>query len=156
MAWSQGRVEALPFWAETFDCVTVGFALRHANELSVALREIARVLKPGGRFVVVEWTRPERAFARLLLLGYMRRVVPPLVRLISGDRRVAELARYLPRSIATFVSAEALSRRVEAAGLAPVRWQCYMFGLVAICVGIKGGGPDPASDAEGADAKSSG
>ena len=137
VAWIQGRAEALPFRAETFDCVTVGFALRHANQLSAALREIARVLTPGGRFVVLEWTRPEGAFARLLLLAYMRRVVPPLVGLVSRDQRVAALAAYLPQSIAAFVSGEALSRSIQAAGLSPVGRRRYMMGLVSICVGIK-------------------
>jgi demethylmenaquinone methyltransferase/2-methoxy-6-polyprenyl-1,4-benzoquinol methylase len=111
--WVEGRAEALPFPPETFDRVTVGFALRHLD-LAEALREIVRVLKPDGRFVVLEWTRPERALARRCLLGYMRRVVPPLVGLLSRDPAVAELARYLPHSIEAFVSGEALTRRIQA------------------------------------------
>ena len=137
VVWVQGRAEALPFQSETFDRVTLGLALRHVD-VGVALREIARVLKPGGQFVAVEWTRPERALARLLFLGYMRHVVPPLVGLVSRDRRVAELARYLPRSIEHFMSGEALGRRFEASGLAPVGRREYMLGLVSICVGVNG------------------
>ncbi len=137
VTWVQGRAEALPFQRETFDRVTVGFALRHF-ELGETLREIARVLKPGGRFVVLEWTRPEPALARLLLLGYMRRVVPPLVGLISRDPRVADLASYLPQSIDGFMSGAALSRSIQSVGLDPAGRQDYMFGLVSICVGVKG------------------
>ncbi len=144
VAWVEGRAEALPFPPETFDRVTVGFALRHLD-LAETLREIARVLKPGGRFVVVEWTRPEGLFARRLLLGYMRRVVPPLVGVLSRDPRVAELARYLPDSIEAFVSGDVLTRRIGAAGLAPAgRWE-YLRGLVSICVGVKG---DPGGTAQ--------
>lgn len=146
LRWVQGRAEALPFQSETFDRVTVGFALRHF-ELGEALGEIARVLKPGGTFVVLEWTRPGRALARQLFLGYMRRVVPPLVGLISRNSRVAELARYLPQSIDGFMSGEALSRSIEAAGLTPTGRRGYMLGLVTICVGVKGGAAAAGSDA---------
>lgn len=150
VGWVEGRAEALPFPPDTFDRVTVGFALRHLD-LAETLREIVRVLKPGGRFVVVEWTRPERALARRLLLGYMRRVVPPLVGLLSRDPTVAELARYLPHSIDAFVSGEALTRRIQAAGLAPAGPREYLFGLVAICVGVKGdpGGKVPGESGHG-------
>ena len=136
VAWVEARAEALPFPPETFDRVTVGFALRHLD-LAEALREIVRVLKPDGRFVVIEWTRPERALARRCLLGYMRRVVPPLVGLLSRDPTVAELARYLPHSIEAFVSGEALTRRIQGAGLVPVGRREYLFGLVSICSAVK-------------------
>lgn len=137
VAWVQGRAEALPFRDQAFDRVMLGFALRHVDDLKGSLAEIARILRPDGRFVVVEWTRPAGAVARLVLLGYMRRVIPPLVRLVSGDRRVAELAAYLPESIERFVSGPALSRRIEEAGLDPVARREYLLGLVSLCVGVK-------------------
>jgi len=137
VAWVEGRAEALPFPAATFDRATVGFALRHLD-LAEALREIVRVLRPGGRFVVLEWTRPERPLARRVLLGYMRRVVPPLVGLLSRDPTVADLARYLPHSIEAFMSGEMLTRRFQGAGLVPAGRREYLFGLVSIGVAVKG------------------
>ncbi len=139
VVWVQGRGEALPFRTAAFDCVMVGFALRHVEDLGVALREIVRVLRPGGRFVIVEWTRPEAAIPRWLFLGYMRWVVPPLVRLVSGDRRVGALAAYLPRSIAGFMPGAALGRHLEVAGLRVLDIRDYMLGLVSLCVGVKVG-----------------
>ena len=136
VAWVQGRAEALPFRTAAFDCVTLGFALRHVEDLDATLREIGRMLRSGGRFVLVEWTRPRAAIPRWLFLGYMRWVVPSLVRLVSRDRRVGALAAYLPRSIASFMSGEALSRRVDVAGLKVIDTRSYMLGLVFICVGL--------------------
>jgi len=136
VAWVQGRAEALPFRRAAFDCVTLGFALRHVEDLDPTLREIGRMLRSGGRFVLVEWTRPRAAIPRWLFLGYMRWVVPSLVRLVSRNRRVGALAAYLPRSIASFMSGEALSRRVDLAGLEVIDTRSYMLGLVFICVGL--------------------
>lgn len=139
VTWIQGRAEALPFRVAAFDCVTLGFALRHVEDLDAALREIRRMLRPGGRFVLVEWTRPKAAIPRWLFLGYMRWIVPPLVRLASRNRRVGELAAYLPRSIASFMSGEALSCRLEAAGFEVIETRSCMLGLVSICVGLNMG-----------------
>jgi demethylmenaquinone methyltransferase/2-methoxy-6-polyprenyl-1,4-benzoquinol methylase len=152
VSWVEGQAEALPFRPATFDCVTLGFALRHFD-LERALGEIARVLKPGGRFVVVEWTRPEGGLARRVLLGYMRHVVPPLVGLISRDRRVADLARYLSCSIEHFMSGPRLSQRLEAAGLPSNGRREFFLGLVSICVGVKAGvTADPRGAMRGASA----
>lgn len=137
VVWVQGRAEALPFRSATFDRVTVGFALRHVHDLGATLSEIARILKPGGRFVVLEFTRPRNRLARFLLLGYLRRVVPPLVGLVSRNRQVMALARYLPQSIAGFVSGGDLSRSIQAAGLTLAGTRQHMAGLVSLCVGVK-------------------
>ena len=137
VAWVQGRAETLPFRTAAFDCVTLGFALRHFEDLVAALREMVRVLRPGGRVVVVEWTRPDAAIPRALFLGYVRWLVPPLVRLMSGDSRVGERAAYLPRSIARFMPGAALGRHLEAAGLYVLDVRSYMCGLVSLCVTVK-------------------
>lgn len=147
VAWVQGQAEALPFRSAAFDCVVLGFAFRHVEDLSVAIREIVRVLRPGGRFGVVEWTRPDAAVPRWLFLSYMRCVVPPLVRLVSGDRRVGELAAYLPRTIARFMPGPMLGDHLEAAGLRVRDIRSYMGGLVSLCVCVKPGaaGEPPAA-----------
>ena len=141
VGWVRGLAEALPFRSESFDRVTVGFGLRHMSDLSATLREVTRVLRPGGRFVVIECTRPERTFARFLLLGYLRRVVPPVVGVISRDPRVATLARYLPQTIADFVSGEALGRRLGTSGLTVITTEHHLLGLVSLYVGVKAAAP---------------
>ncbi|MGH7320594.1 MAG: class I SAM-dependent methyltransferase [Candidatus Rokuibacteriota bacterium] len=137
VAWVQGRAEALPFRSAAFDGVVLGFALRHVEDLGVAIRDIVRVVRPGGRFAVVEWTRPEAAVPRWLFLSYMRWVVPPLVRLLSGDGRVGALAAYLPRTIARFMPGPMLGDHLEAAGLRVLEIRGYMGGLVSLCVCVK-------------------
>jgi ubiquinone/menaquinone biosynthesis C-methylase UbiE len=135
--WIEGRAETLPVRNAALDCVTLGFALRHLN-LDAVLQEVLRVLRPGGRFVLVEWTRPEAVISRRLFLGYMRWVVAPLVRLVSRDRLVGELAAYLPETIEQFMTGKALVHRFEVAGFRVIKLRSYFFGLVSLCVGLKG------------------
>jgi demethylmenaquinone methyltransferase/2-methoxy-6-polyprenyl-1,4-benzoquinol methylase len=137
VAWVQGRAEALPFATGAFDCVMLGFVLRHLDDLAGAFREMVRVLRPGGRLVILEWTRPDAAIPRALWLGYMRWVVAPLVRLVSRDGRVGELAAHLPRSIAGFVSGAALGRELGHHGVRLLEVRSSLLGLVSLCVGIK-------------------
>ena len=139
VAWIEGRAEALPFRPAAFDVVVLGFALRHVEDLGVTIREIVRVLRPGGRFAVVEWTRPEAAVPRWASLTYMRWVVAPLVHLVSGDRRVGVLAAYLPRTIERFMPGPMLGDHLEAAGLRVLDRRSYMGGLVSLCVCVKVG-----------------
>lgn len=141
MAWVQGRAESLPFKEKQFDCLTVGFALRHVTDLVGTLKEMVRVLKPGGRLGIVEFTRPERAIRRFLLLGYLSVVIPPLVGLLSRSWPTFQLARYLPATIKGFVSTEGLCRSLETTGLDPVAIQRYMGGMVSVCVAVKANEP---------------
>jgi demethylmenaquinone methyltransferase/2-methoxy-6-polyprenyl-1,4-benzoquinol methylase len=86
--------EELPFAANSFDLVSVGFAMRHFADLRGTFREIRRVLKPGGRVLILEITPPVNRLGRKLLEIYMRRLIPIVLRLRSGDRRVQELFEY--------------------------------------------------------------
>jgi len=133
----QGKAELLPFKDEQFDCLTVGFALRHVSHLVGTLKEMVRVLRPGGRLAIVEFTRPDSAPARWLLFTYLSVVVPPLVGLLSRSWLTFRLARYLPMSIARFMSGEGLRHRVEDAGLVTVGSRRFFAGLVSVCVGVK-------------------
>jgi demethylmenaquinone methyltransferase/2-methoxy-6-polyprenyl-1,4-benzoquinol methylase len=86
--------EHLPFPDDRFDFVAVGFAMRHFADLHTTFREIRRVLKPGGRMLILEITPPENRVGRMLLEVYMKRVVPALARIGSGERRVQEMLEY--------------------------------------------------------------
>ncbi len=89
-----GRAEALPFESEHFDALTMGFALRHVPDLAVTFREYLRVLKPGGRVVILEVSRPSSALARSLLRVYLCQLAPLLARLRTPNPHAAMLMRY--------------------------------------------------------------
>jgi demethylmenaquinone methyltransferase/2-methoxy-6-polyprenyl-1,4-benzoquinol methylase len=90
----QGRMEALPIRSESVDCVTIGYALRHVEDLRAGFREFARVLVPGGTIVLLEFGRPVSAVGRLLVDPYLRVVFPRLCRWITGRHGSETLMRY--------------------------------------------------------------
>jgi demethylmenaquinone methyltransferase/2-methoxy-6-polyprenyl-1,4-benzoquinol methylase len=132
----QGDALALPFAADSFDAVVSGFLLRNLVDRKAALREQARVTKPGGRVVVLETTPPANTPLGPLFQFYFFRIVPLIGGLVSGDR---EAYRYLPQSTVDFPMPEALRRLMEQAGLTNVFYRELMFGSVAIHVGTKVG-----------------
>lgn len=91
---SMGLGEALPFPDNSFDVLTMGYALRHVADLNAAFSEYLRVLKPGGKILLLEITRPESALLRLVLKGYMKGVIPVLTRLFRRSADAQELMRY--------------------------------------------------------------
>lgn len=90
----QGLGEKLPFLDDTFDRVIMGFALRHVTDLNTLFSEYLRVLKPGGKILLLEITKPEGAFPKAMLKFYMKGVVPALTRLFRRSREAQELMRY--------------------------------------------------------------
>jgi len=90
----QGRAEALPFASGSFDFLSLGFALRHLEDLEGVFREFRRVLRPGGRLLLLEITRPEGALANMLLRAYMRGIVPLLSRTVARHRDTPRLYQY--------------------------------------------------------------
>jgi len=90
----QGRAEVLPCGDATSDFVCMGYALRHLSDLDQALSEFRRVLRPGGRLLMLEITRPNGALARWALKGYMRTLVPVAARLVTRRADTATLWRY--------------------------------------------------------------
>ena len=90
----EGRAEDIPFPDESFDMLSMGYALRHISDLSAAFSEFHRVLRPGGRLCLLEITRPTRGWSRALLKVYMRGVVPVLARVVGGGADTAKLWRY--------------------------------------------------------------
>ncbi len=116
LALVRGRAEALPFGAREFDFLSLGFALRHLDDLAATLREFRRVLKPGGRLLLLEITRPEGAVAAACLRGYMRGVVPWLARLTARDPGTPELYRYYWDTIEACAPPARVLATLEAAG----------------------------------------
>lgn len=141
VTWVQGDAMALPFAAETFDAVTVGFGLRNMPDYLGALREVVRVLKPGGTFVCLETSPLPSPVVQAAFEKVMRAGLPILGGILSGDR---EAYAYLPQSSALFPDAETLGKLMQVAGLRDVRYLRRGLGAVAIHVGRKpqrGGAP---------------
>jgi demethylmenaquinone methyltransferase/2-methoxy-6-polyprenyl-1,4-benzoquinol methylase len=117
----RGRAEALPFAAGSFDFVTLGFALRHLSDLDRVFGEFRRVLRPGGRLLVLEITRPEGRVAMALLRVYMRGVVPLMAGLVGHSRQTPALYRYYWDTIEACVPPAQVMASIAASGFAGVR-----------------------------------
>jgi demethylmenaquinone methyltransferase / 2-methoxy-6-polyprenyl-1,4-benzoquinol methylase len=126
--------EALPFSDGTFDAVTVAFGLRNVPDRHQGLTEMHRVLKPGGRVVVLEFATPPGRLFRRLYLWYFHRLLPLIGRLISGHRSAYS---YLPASVAEFPSPPELGGWMREIGFRAVSWRLFTGGIVAIHVGVK-------------------
>jgi demethylmenaquinone methyltransferase/2-methoxy-6-polyprenyl-1,4-benzoquinol methylase len=125
---------ALPFPAAHFDGALVGFGVRNLGDLDAGLRETARVLKPGARFVILEFTTPRSAPLRAVYLFYFRRILPMIGRLVSKHR---DAYTYLPESVRAFPEPEAFSRRLRAAGFSRVGYERLTGGICAIHHGTR-------------------
>lgn len=118
----------LPYGDSSFDAVTVGFGARNLADLDKGLAEMARVLRPGGRVVVLEITRPRREPLASFYSVWFDRLVPLLGNL-AGD---PEAYSYLPESVRSFPDPEALAAKIDAAGFEQIRWLLLAGGIVAI------------------------
>lgn len=132
--WLAADALRLPFSDNTFDAVVSGFLLRNVIDLPLALREQFRVLKPGGRWLALDTTRPRRRPLSPFIRFHLHHVIPTLGRLITGER-VAYT--YLPDSTEQFLSAEGLAMQAQHAGLYQVGFTRRMFGTIAIHWGRK-------------------
>lgn len=123
---------ALPLADAAADGAIVAFGIRNVADLDAALGEVRRVLRPGARFVILEFTTPPNALVRASYHAYFHRVLPAIGRLVSGHPTAYG---YLPRSVAHFPREEALAERMRQAGFAQVRWERLTLGVAAIHVG---------------------
>jgi demethylmenaquinone methyltransferase / 2-methoxy-6-polyprenyl-1,4-benzoquinol methylase len=120
----------LPFPDGTFDGATVGFGLRNLEDLDAGLRELRRVLRPGARLVILDFTTPPpSAPQRALYLFYFRRILPLVGRLVSGHPTAYA---YLPASVVEFPRPEALVRRMQSIGFGDCGFRLLTGGIAAI------------------------
>jgi demethylmenaquinone methyltransferase / 2-methoxy-6-polyprenyl-1,4-benzoquinol methylase len=133
LTWEWGNALELPYASDRFDAATVGFGARNFSDLDRGLSEMARVVKPGGRVVVLEITTPHRPPLSIFYSVWFDRVVPLLGRLTGED----EAYTYLPSSVKRFPGPEGLAGAMERAGLRRIRWILTAGGIIALHVGTK-------------------
>lgn len=124
----------LPLAAASASGAIVAFGIRNVADIDASIAEVARILAPRGRFVILEFSTPRRWIVRAFYHLYFHHVLPRLGAIISGHPTAY---RYLPRSVANFPDEPELARRMTAAGFRGVTWRSLMFGIAAIHVGEK-------------------
>jgi demethylmenaquinone methyltransferase/2-methoxy-6-polyprenyl-1,4-benzoquinol methylase len=128
----RGDAMTISFGDGSFDAVTISFGIRNVTNLDKALAEMRRVLRPGGRALVLEFSLPRAAWVRSGYLWYLRHILPRLGALISGD---AHAYRYLNQTIETFPYGEAFVQRMCRAGYTAVKAYPMTFGIVTLYEG---------------------
>jgi demethylmenaquinone methyltransferase/2-methoxy-6-polyprenyl-1,4-benzoquinol methylase len=128
--WVRGDMLALPFADASFDAVTVGFGVRNVDDLEAGVRELRRVLRPGGRLGVLEITRPTGILAPFYRLWFDT-VIPALGRLLPGGAAYT----YLPASVRRFPPPAELAELLQRSGFEGVRFELFAGGIVALHVG---------------------
>ena len=131
ITFEQGNALDLPYDDDTFDAATVGFGARNFSDLPRGLAEMARVVRPGGRVVVLELTTPSRPPLSWFFRLWFDRIVPLLGR-VAGD---PDAYSYLPNSVRRFPDARGLGAAMAAVGLVNVRWLLTAGGIIAIHAG---------------------
>jgi len=124
----------LPFPDRRFDGATVGFGVRNLVDLDRGLREAARILKPGAKLVVLEFSVPPRGLLRTAYLTYFRRILPAIGRLVSKHRTAYT---YLPESVLSFPSPRELAQRMRDAGFEQVEYRTMTGGICAWHSGVR-------------------
>ncbi len=129
-----GNAEALPFEDNCADALTISFGIRNVTDRPKALREFRRVLKPGGRLCILEFSTPPAKALRAIYDSYSFAVIPRLGGLLAGDK---ESYQYLVESIRRFPRQQAFADMIENAGFARVGWDDYTGGVAALHYGWK-------------------
>jgi len=129
-----GDMMALPFADASFDVVTAGYGIRNVPELDPALAEIARVLRPGGLFLSLDFNRPQNAVVRAIYVSYLHLVGGTLGWVLHRD---PDTYRYIPATIVRYAGAPRVTSLLRAHGFASAEWKRVLGGLMAIHVARK-------------------
>jgi len=124
----------LPFGDNTFDAATISFGLRNVNDVDVAFAELFRVLKPGGRVVICEFSTPVFEPMRVVYMEYLMKALPAVATKVSSN---PEAYVYLAESIREWPNQPALAQQMRDAGFHDVRWRNLTFGITALHRGVK-------------------
>jgi demethylmenaquinone methyltransferase/2-methoxy-6-polyprenyl-1,4-benzoquinol methylase len=135
LSFSKADALNLPFEDESFDLATISFGLRNTVDYPRALAEAHRVVKHGGRMVVVEFSHPTWPPFRRLYMSYLMRALPAIARKTASN---PDAYVYLAESIRAWPDQEGLAAAMKAAGWGSVTWKNLTFGVVAVHSGIKG------------------
>jgi demethylmenaquinone methyltransferase/2-methoxy-6-polyprenyl-1,4-benzoquinol methylase len=130
----RGDATCIPLGSATVHAVTIGFGIRNVEDVDRTCREIVRVLRRGGRMVILEFSLPRSPVLRNFYLSYFRQVLPRIGRLVS---RHPSAYTYLPQSVEAFPSPEQFSEQLRAAGFGTVRAVPLTFGVVYLFIAVK-------------------
>jgi demethylmenaquinone methyltransferase/2-methoxy-6-polyprenyl-1,4-benzoquinol methylase len=131
----EADAQHLPFPDNEFQIATVAFGLRNVTDTDRGIAEMMRVTKPGGRVVILEFSRPRGRVLGGLYQFYFRRVLPTVGQAISRSQDNAY--HYLPASVLEFPDGDALAERLRKHGLKAVRWHSLTFGIASLYIGVK-------------------
>jgi demethylmenaquinone methyltransferase/2-methoxy-6-polyprenyl-1,4-benzoquinol methylase len=129
-----GDAMRLPFADASFDAVTISFGLRNVHDPSVALTEMRRVTRPGGRLLVCEFSHPTWAPLRTVYVEYLMRAIPPIARRVASN---PDAYVYLGESIPAWPDQRALAAMIADTGWKSVAWQNLTGGIVALHRGVR-------------------
>lgn len=132
--WLHGDATQLPFEDASFDTVTIAYGLRNLPDPQSGLRELARVVRPGGRLVVLEFPPPQHGLVGRLFRFYFVNILPRVGGVVSGS---SEAYSYLPASVLSFPGPDRIAALMQEAGLRQVRYRLQTAGISAIFVGEK-------------------
>jgi demethylmenaquinone methyltransferase/2-methoxy-6-polyprenyl-1,4-benzoquinol methylase len=133
MRWIEADALRLPFPDQSFDLITSAFGFRNLADYDASLREIRRVLRPGGECGILEFNEPRGLLGQLYRV-YFKAILPRIGKLISGNKGAYS---YLPASVARFPAPSELLERMQAAGFREVSWTPYTFGIAGLFRGMR-------------------